>query len=116
MILIFGVIYFWLRFTFGFFTPYNFCTAGKDIKNGKIQIVEIGVMPLNFEQKQKLANSYGFSFFLFGCNVTAGIINGTEFYNRKMVDHLEKKFGIGWWTRFQKQLDSIDSATINPKK
>jgi hypothetical protein len=108
-ILLLGAIYFGLRFAFGLFTPFNFWTAGQDIKNGKIQIAEIGEIPLNFEQKQKLANSYGFDFYLFGCNVTTDIINGTEFYNKKMVDHLESKYGNGWWTKFQSQLDSIDN-------
>jgi hypothetical protein len=109
-IVLLGGLYFGLRFAFGLFTPFNFWTAGQDIKNGKIQIAEIGEMPLNFDQKQKLANSYGFDFFLFGCNVTTDIINGTEYYNRKMVDHLESKYGKGWWTKFQTQLDSIDNT------
>jgi hypothetical protein len=109
-ILVLGGLYFGLRFAFGLFTPFNFWTAGQNIKNGKIQIVEIGEMPLNFEQKQNLANSYGFDFYLFGCNVTTDIINGTEYYNKKMVDHLESKYGAGWWTKFQSQLDSIDKS------
>lgn len=109
-ILFFGGLYFGLRFAFGLFTPFNFWTAGQDIKNGKIQIVEIGEMPLNFKQKQKLANSYGFNFYLFGCNVKTDIINGTEYYNKKMVGHLESKFGAGYWTKFKNQLDSIDNA------
>lgn len=109
-ILLIGGLYFGLRFAFGLFTPFNFWTAGQDIKNGKIQIAEIGEMPLNFDQKQKLANSYGFKFYLFGCNVSTDIINGTEYYNNSMVDHLESKFGAGWWTNFQTQLDSIDNA------
>jgi hypothetical protein len=106
-----GGLYFGLRFAFGLFTPFNFWTAGQDIKNGKIQIVEIGEMPLNFQQKQKLANSFDFDFYLFGCNISTDIINGTEYYNKKMVDHLENKFGAGWWTKFQNQLDSIDNTT-----
>lgn len=111
-ILLLDGLYFGLRFAFGLFTPFNFWTAEQDIKNGKIQIAEIGEMPLNFKQKQHLANSYGFDFYLFGCNVTTDIINGTEYYNKKMVDHLESKYGIGWWTKFQAQLDSIDNATL----
>src|SRR5512145_3269967 len=90
-ILLLSGIYFGLRFAFGLFTPFNSWTAGQDIKKGKIQIVEIGEMPLNFEQKQKLANYFGFNFYLFGCNVTTDIINGPEYYNKKMVAHLEKK-------------------------
>ncbi len=110
-IVLIGGLYFGLRFEFGFFTPFNFWTAGQDIKNGKLQIAEIGEMPLNFEQKQKLANSYGFDFYQFGCNVTTDIISGTEYYNKKMVDQLESKYGIGWWAKFQSQLDSIDNRT-----
>lgn len=104
-----GGLYLGLRFAFGLFTPFNFWTAGQDIKNGKIQIAEIGEMPFNFEQRQKLANSFGFDFYLFGCTVTTDIINGTEYYNKTMVDHLESKYGNGWWTKFQTQLDSIDN-------
>lgn len=115
-ILLVGGLYFGLRFTFGLFTPFNFWTARHDIKNGKIQIAEIGEMPLNFEQKQKLANSYGFDFYLFGCNVTTDIINGTEYYNKAMVENLENKYGIGWWTKFQTQLDSIDNAKLTDLK
>lgn len=109
-ILVLGGLYFGLRFAFGLFTPFNFWTAGQDIKNGKVQIVEIGEMPLNFEQKQNLATTYGFGFYLFGCNVTTDILNGTEYYNKKMFDHLESKYGVGLWTKFQSQLDSIIKA------
>lgn len=111
-IVLLGGLYFGLRFALGLFTPFNFWTAGQDIKNGKIQIAEIGEMPLNFDQKQKLANSYGFDFYLFGCNVTTDVINGTKYYNKAMVDHLESKYGIGWWTKFQSHLDSIDNAAL----
>ena len=110
IILLFGGLYFGLRFVFGLFTPFNFWTARQDIKIGNIQIAEIGEIPLNFEQKQKLANSYGFEFYLLGCNVTTDITNGTEYYNKTMVDHLESKYGFGWWTKFQSQIDSIDNG------
>ena len=109
-ILLFGGLFYGLCFAFGLFTPFNFWTARQDIKNGKIQIAEIGEMPLNFEQKQKLANSYGFDFYLFGCNVTTDVINGTEYYNKEMIDFLERKYGFGWWTKFQTQLDSIGNS------
>jgi plasmid maintenance system killer protein len=100
-----------LNSVFGLFTPYNFWTARQDIRNGEIQIAEIGEMPLNFDKKQKLANSYGFSFHLFGCEVTSDIISGTKYYNNVMVDNLESKLGKGWWEKFQNQLDSIDNST-----
>jgi hypothetical protein len=105
-----------LNFTFGFFTPFNFWTAHQDIKKGKIQIVEIGEIPLNFEQKQKLANSYGFNFYELGCNVSMELVNGTRYYNKAIVCHLENKLGTRWWTKFQNKLDSIDKAKSNIQK
>lgn len=114
--LLFGGLYFGLRFAFGLFTTFNFWTAGQDIEKGKIQIAEIGEMPLNFDQKQKLANSYGFNFYLLGCNLRTDIANGTKYYNNEMIDHLESKFGAGWWTKFQKQLDSIDNEATELQK
>lgn len=116
IILLLGGIYFGLRFAFGLFTPFNFFTAKQDIGNGKIQIVEIGELPLNFKQKQELANSYGFNFYLYGCNITTGVINGIDFYNDKMIDQLESKYGNGWWSKFQTKLDSIDRMPKNLKK
>ena len=108
-ILVIGGLFFGLRSAFGLFTSFNFWTAKQDIKNHKIQIAEIGEMPMNFEQKQKLAKSYGFDFNLLGCNVTTEINNGTKYYNKAMIEHLERKYGFSWWTKFQTQLDSIDN-------
>lgn len=108
--LLLGGLFFGFNSLFGLFTPYNFSTARQDIQNGKIQIAEIGEMPLNFDQKQKLANSYSFYFHHLGCDVTSDIIKGTKYYNNVMIDHLESKYGEGWWTKFQAQLDSIDNV------
>ncbi|MDI9877348.1 FEKKY domain-containing protein [Flectobacillus rivi] len=83
-------------------------SARQDIEKGKIQIVEMGEIPLHFKQKQKLANSYGFDLYLLDCNVTTDLVNGTKYYNKTMVDHLESQYGIGWWTKFQARIDSID--------
>lgn len=110
-ILLLSGLCFGAHVAFGLFTPFNVWTAQQDIKNGKIQLVGIGVLPLNYEQKQWLANSCGFDFYYFGCNVSTGIINGTKYFNKAMVDHLENKFGVGWWTKFQHQLDSIDNVS-----
>lgn len=112
-IILIGGLCFGLNSVFGIFTPYNFWTARQDIKNGKIQIEDIGEMPINFDQKQKLANYYGFEFHLFGCEVTSDITKGIKYYNNVMIDHLESKYGVGWWSKFQAQLDSIDKATTD---
>lgn len=102
---------------FGFFTPFNSWTAKDDIEHGKIQIVEIGELPLFAKEKNGLANKYGFNFHYYGCDVSASIIHGTKYYNEEMISFLESKNGIGWWTKFQSQLDSIDKAnTGHPPK
>jgi hypothetical protein len=109
-ILLIGGLYLVLRFAFGLFTPINYLTARHDIKNQKIQIVVLGEMFHTDKQKQSLAKTYGFKFYFFGCNVSTEIINGTKYYNQTMVDYLEKKYGSGWWSKFQTQLDSIDKT------
>lgn len=107
-----ALLYCWLRFSFGIFTPYNLFTAKHDTNNGKIQIIEAGEMPLNFKQKQALANSYGFNFVLTGCLLNRDKINGVKYYNNRMVQELERKYRAGWWSNFQHQLDSIDSQQL----
>ncbi len=118
-ILLVGGLYLVLRFAFGLFTPLNYLTARHDIKNRKIQIVVLGEIFTTDKQKLDLAKTYGFELYFFGDNLSTEIINGTKYYNQTMVDYLERKYGSGWWTKFQAQLDSIDntnSTTIsNPK-
>jgi len=104
-------LYLGLRFAFGLFTPLNYLTARHDIKKGKIQIVVLGEILPTDKQRQSLAKAYGFDFYYFGDNISTDIINGTKYYNQTMVDYLEKKYGSGWWTKFQSQLDSIEKTT-----
>jgi hypothetical protein len=113
LVLFISGLYFGLNSIFGLFTPYNYFTARQDASNNKIQIVEVGEKPMNYDEKQRLANSFGFSFHLFGCNVSSNIINGTKYYNRVMIDHLESEHGNNWWSNFQTQIDSIDKAKTN---
>ena len=101
-----------LRFAFGFCTPYNYYTASADIKKGNIQIIEYGEMMLNFDKEQQLATSYGFLFKPIGCVVSSDVINGIKYYNRKMISHLESKYGEGWWNTFEKKIDSIDNIQL----
>lgn len=109
-ILLIGGLYLVFRFAFGLFTPLNYLTARQDIKNGKIQIVVLGEIFTKDKQKQDLAKTYGFELYFFGCNLSTEIINGTKYYNQTMIDYLERKYGSGWWKKFQAQLDSIDKT------
>jgi dipeptide/tripeptide permease len=113
-ILLIGGLYLGLRFAFGLFTPLNSWTARQDIKNGKIQIVVLGEILPTDQQRQSFAKANGFDFYYFGDNISTDIINGTKYYNQTMVDYLEKKYGSGWWTKFQTQLDSIDKTNTTP--
>ena len=106
------ILYICLRFVFGFFTPYNYYTASADIKNGNIQIIEYGEIMLNFDKELQFAKSYGFSFKPIGCMVSSDEINGIKYYNRKMISHLESRYGDGWWNKFEKQMDSIDNVQL----
>lgn len=111
-ILLFGLLCFGLYFILGIFTPFNFLVAKQDIKRGKYQIAQVGEIPINFELKQKIANSYGFNYYLVGCNVSKGEIAGIEYYNKTMVKYLESRYGIGWWQIFQTKLDSIVKSSL----
>lgn len=100
-----------LRATYGYATPFNSWTAKQDMKRGIIRIVEIGELPLNFQQKQELAKSYGFRYYLYGCVVTEAELSGIKRYNKIMFDYLEHKHGKGWQKTFQAQLDgSLDKV------
>ncbi len=106
IVLVLGILCFILRLFFGFFTPYNYLSAHKDIKNGKIQIISVGepYMPQN---EQLLAAKYGFKYKYIGCNVTNELLNGSNFYNAVVKDYLSDKFGKDFWNKFNSQLDSI---------
>lgn len=103
--LLFGV-YFGLRLTFGFFTPYNTLTARQDIKKGKVQIIAVG-LPYMPQIEQRVADKYGFSFNYVGCNATTELLNGTKYYNNFIESHLQKKFGDNFWKDFNAQVDSL---------
>jgi hypothetical protein len=95
-------------FLMGFFTPFNFWTAKQDIKTSKIQVITIGELPINDDQKQALAKQYGFSFYHSGCIVSIDRSNGINQYNSAMIGFLSEKHGENWWQKFQIKMDSID--------
>ncbi len=108
IILTLGILYFILRIFFGFFTPYNYFSAQKDIKNGQIQIISVGE-PYMPENEQLLAEKYDFKFKYVGCNVTNELLNGSNYYNAVVKEYLTDKFGKDFWNRFNSQLDSIQN-------
>lgn len=96
---------------YGLGEDYNYFTAKRDIKNGKVQILETGfILPepnVNWEKKQdaekRVENQFGYKSVYLGCTMTHGI----DIYNSVMEDYLEKVNGKNWRTREQEIIDSI---------
>lgn len=103
---------------YGLDEEYNYFTARRDIKNGKVQILETGLtLPepnVNWEKKQdaeKIAeNQFGYKSVYLGCTITHGI----DIYNSVMEDYLEKANGKNWRTKERVTIDSIMNSD-NPQ-
>jgi len=100
-------LYFGLRLSYGFFTPYNSLTAKQDIKSGQVRIIAIG-LPYMPQVRQRLAKQYGFEYNFVGCTATTELLNGSRYYNEVVEKYLTDKFGQDFWTKFNAQLDSIE--------
>lgn len=96
---------------YGLNEEYNYFSARRDIKNGKVQILETGLaLPdpnVNWEKKQgaeKIAETqFGYKSVSIGCTVTHGI----DIYNSVMEDYLRKVNGKNWRIKERKIIDSI---------
>jgi len=96
---------------YGLNEQYNYFTAKRDIKNGKVQILQIGlIMPMpnvDFKEEQearKIApDHFNYKPVYLGCVETDGI----AIYNSVMEDYLEKLNGKGWRVRERQMVDSI---------
>ena len=103
---------------YGLNEEFNYFSANRDIKNGKIQILETGlILPepnVDWDKKQQaeklLEKQFGFKSVYLGCIVTHGI----GIYNSVMEDYLEKVNGKNWRTKQRYMLDSIMNSK-NPK-
>ena len=99
---------------YGLNEEYNYFSASRDIKSGKIQILETGLIlaepNVNWNKKQeaetKLEKDFGYKAVYLGCTVKHGI----GIYNSVMEDYLEKVNGKDWHTKKQQLLDSILNA------
>jgi len=102
---------------YGLNEEYNYFSANRDIKDGKIQILETGlILPepnVDWDKKQeaekKLEKQFGYKSVYLGCIVTHGI----GIYNSVMEDYLEKLNGKNWRTKQQRMLDSLMNS--NPQ-
>ena len=101
---------------YGLDEEYNYFTAKRDIKNGKVQILETGLLlPTSDWDKRQAAqkiteNYFGYKSIYLGCVVT----NGISTYNFIMEDYLDKRNGKEWRLRERQMRDSI--ITFNTLK
>lgn len=75
-------------FQFGFFSPYNYFTAIRDVLAGKIQLIEYGepLLPTTDSAIHKLEDSLGVKTISLGCVITTQEINGIKQYNYVMEE------------------------------
>ena len=103
---------------YGLNEEYNYFSANRDIKNGKIQILETGlILPepnVDWDKQQeaekKLEKQFGYKSVYLGCIVTHGI----GIYNSVMEDYLEKVNGKDWRAKQRHLLDSLMKSN-NPQ-
>jgi hypothetical protein len=96
---------------YGLNEEYNYFSANRDIKNGKIQLLETGLISpepnIAWDKKQeaekKLEKQFGYKSVYLGCIVTHGIV----IYNSVMEDYLDKVNGKNWKIKQQCMLDSL---------
>ena len=94
---------------YGLNEEYNYFTAKQDIRNGKIQLLETGlILPgpntnVDWNKKQDAEKQFGYKSINLGCTVT----NGIYIYNSVMEDYLEKVNGKNWRTKERQMFDSL---------
>jgi hypothetical protein len=91
------------------FTAYNYFTAKRDIRNGKVNYVSFGlpvILP-NQVQVDELRKKYGVKSLNIGCVVTEDEIRGIAFYNNVIETYLAKRNGEGWKEKYLKELADL---------
>lgn len=96
---------------YGLNEEYNYFTAKRDIKKGKIQILKMGLlMPdpnISWEKQQAIQRivekRFGYKSLYLGCVAT----NGCFIYNKVMEDYLDKINGKDWRIKARQMCDSI---------
>ena len=91
----------------GCFTPYNYFTAKRDIRNGNIQLVSYGLPIPELVKESEIRKKYGFSKSNIGCIVTTDLIRGISKYNDVVESYLNKRNGHNWRLRYKREIDSV---------
>ncbi len=90
-------------------------TAKTDIAKNNPQIVYVGESMLTPSDLNNVSKKYGFEIVGFGCILSVVEQNGIEIYNSQMDNYLDKINGIGWKSKYKKEIDSLMKLTNIPK-
>ncbi|MEO7263616.1 MAG: hypothetical protein ABIW38_01830 [Ferruginibacter sp.] len=88
---------------------YNFISAKLNIRDGDINIVNVGdsISTGRLEQVNLVAAKFGFKNIYLRSDSAKNEMKGIRNYNELMEAFLAIKNGPGWRERYQKELDSI---------
>lgn len=116
MVIAFTVSFLW--WYYGLFSVYNYFTANRDIKEGKVRFVTYGLpMPSSKDEEiDSLAAKYGFGSTEIGCTVTEQEINAIATYNSVIEHYLQKRNGKYWRINYQRQVDSLYQIAFEQHK
>lgn len=94
-------------YNYGLSEDYNYFQARRDISEGNVQLLGVGLLVEESKNVKKAQDSlckvFGFRSVPIGCISTEGI----EIYNETVIDFLTKKNGKGWQQSFYHKMDSI---------
>jgi hypothetical protein len=93
-----------LNHEYGLTDEYNYFSAKRDLQNGKVQIVGIGLSEPESKEEQAIRRQFGYNIVSAGCSV---MNNGYKKYNSVMREYLDKVNGKGWQMKQRQQLASI---------
>ncbi len=90
-------------------SDYNYFTAKLDIKNGKIQIVNVGIL-IDFSKGKDIeiiAAKYGFSNIYIKPDTSKQTLKGINNYNELVEAYLKVRNGIHWKAQYQQEVNLL---------
>lgn len=83
------------------YLKYNSYRAKRDISEGNIQILTVGLHVVSAEDLKKITRKYGFTYKNLGQNVSDMVYQSIHTYNAVVYEYLEELNGTGWQEKFE---------------
>ena len=113
IVLITAIIIMWQNYELS--SDYNYFTAKLDIKNGRVQVVNVG-SPVDSSKDKEIemaAAKYGFKNIYIKLDTTIHKMKGINNYNEVVEAYLVLRNGNNWRATYQKEVDSLYRAASN---